>query len=74
MSFADDEAVANILFRQLEYKGIERLICAMATCTDMRVRKNIAILLAKGSKLPDVKDRITHFRGMQMLVELSSSL
>jgi len=56
--------------------GVEKLICAMATCGDMRVRKNIAILLAKGCKMGGVavRDKISLFRGMQMMVELQDKL
>lgn len=55
--------------------SIEKFICAIASCTDIRVRKNIAILLAKGMKLvPEIKDHVVKFRGMQMIVELQSKL
>lgn len=54
--------------------GVERLVCAMATCQDIRVRKNIAILLAKGCRDPAIKTKIEHFRGLQMIVELQKHL
>jgi hypothetical protein len=44
----------------------------MATCSDIRVRKNIAILLAKGCKVEGMRERLTYFRGMEMIVELQS--
>jgi hypothetical protein len=53
---------------------IERLICAMATCSDIRVRRNISILLAKGCKLPGIRDYIEKFRGMQIMIELQKLL
>lgn len=54
--------------------GVERLVCALATCQDIRVRKNIAILLAKGCRDPVIKKKIEHFRGLQMIVELQNKL
>jgi hypothetical protein len=54
--------------------GVERLVCTMATCQDIRVRKNIAILLAKGCRDPEIKKKIEHFRGLQMIVELQKHL
>ena len=54
--------------------GIERLICAMATCSDIRVRRNISILLAKGCKRPGVRDQVDKFRGMQIMLELQKQL
>ena len=50
------------------------MVCAMATCSDIRVRKNIAILLAKGCRIQGVRERLQELRGMQMLVELQSQL
>lgn len=72
MQFADDEEYMPVIFGKSSVCGVERLICAMATCSDIRVRKNIAILLAKGCRFPGVKDRVTHFRGTEMIVELQS--
>jgi hypothetical protein len=54
--------------------SIERLICAMATCSDIRVRRNISILLAKGCKVPGIRDYIEKFRGMQIMIELQKLL
>jgi hypothetical protein len=54
--------------------AIERLICAMATCPDIRVRRNISILLAKGCKRPGVRDQVDKFRGMQIMLELQKQL
>jgi hypothetical protein len=54
--------------------AIERLICAMATCSDIRVRRNISILLAKGCKRPGVRDQVDKFRGMQIMLELQKQL
>jgi hypothetical protein len=54
--------------------AIERLICAMATCTDIRVRRNISILLAKGCRIPGVREHVELFRGMQIMVELQKLL
>ena len=73
LPFADDkdQLVSIYLGNTL---GVERLVCAMATCQDMRVRKNIAILLAKGCRDPAIKKQIEHFRGLQMIVELQKHL
>jgi tetratricopeptide (TPR) repeat protein len=71
---ADDAKNSAVLFKEASKQGVEKLICALANCTDMRVRKNIAILLAKGAKVPEVRAKIEKFRGMQMLVELQKSL
>ena len=53
---------------------IERLVCAMATCSDIRVRRNISILLAKGRDVCGVRDHMTKFRGMQIMLELQKQL
>jgi hypothetical protein len=74
MQYADDASCAKIIFCEGRLLGIEKLICAMATCTDIRVRKNIAILLAKGCRLPGVRDKVSHLRGLQMIVELQDKL
>ncbi len=71
MSYADDQAGgAAALYTRSALIGVEKLVCAMASCTDMRVRKNIAILLAKGCRLPEVREKVTRLRGLQMMVEL----
>jgi len=72
MPYAELEEYAIILYGQSQALGIERLVNAMATCSDIRVRKNIAILLAKGCKVPGARERLTHFRGMEMIIELQS--
>jgi hypothetical protein len=54
--------------------GLEKLVCMMATCSDIRVRKNIAIVLAKGCRVAEVKKRVEHYRGLQMIVELQHQL
>jgi hypothetical protein len=74
MAYADDPRGAAALYSDRKLLGVERLICAMASCPDIRVRRNIAILLAKGCRLPGVRERITDLRGMQMMVELQSQL
>jgi tetratricopeptide (TPR) repeat protein len=54
---------------------IEKSICAMATCQDIRVRKNISILLAKGCQLDaKIREKVTKLRGMQMMMELQKEL
>lgn len=70
MPLADDPALNGVLYTEKSQLGVEKLICSMATCTDMRVRKNIAILLAKGCRVPGVREKVDRLRGMQMLVEL----
>ena len=74
MAYADDKVLSSALYTDAKLIGVEKLICMMATCTDMRVRKNIAILLAKGCRMPAVKVKIEHLRGLQMLVELQDKL
>ena len=55
--------------------SIERLVCAMATCSDIRVRRNISILLAKGCGVSvGVRDHVSKFRGMQIMLELQNQL
>lgn len=73
MPYAEDGEYADILYGRSAAVGMERLINAMATCSDIRVRKNIAILLAKGAKFPGVRERLTYYRGMQMIIELNST-
>ena len=74
MPYADDLTYASTLFHDKAYYGVEKLICAMATCVDMRVRKNIAILLAKGCRVPGVREKVSKFRGLQMMIELQDKL
>ena len=70
MPYAEQPAGIAALYGDKKLMGIEKLICSMASCTDMRVRKNIAILLAKGCRDAEVRERVTALRGMQMIVEL----
>lgn len=73
LPYADDkDKLASIYLGNT--LGVQRLVCALATCSDMRVRKNIAILLAKGCRDPEIKKQIEHFRGLQMIVELQKHL
>ena len=72
LCFADDPDYADLLYCKNNFHGIERLICTMATCSDIRVRKNIAIILAKGCKFPGTKERLVYFRGMEMIIELQN--
>jgi hypothetical protein len=74
MPLADDPKNADAIYRRANLHGVEKLICAMATCTDMRVRKNIAILLAKGARNPETRSKIERFRGMQMLIDMQKEL
>lgn len=54
---------------------IEKAICGMATCQDIRVRKNISILLAKACQIdPKIRERVSFYRGLQMMVELQNEL
>lgn len=70
MPFADDFE----LFEDQSSLGVEKLICSMASCTDIRVRRNIAILLAKGCKINGIRDKVEKFRGIQMMIELQNLL
>jgi phosphotransferase system IIB component len=74
MPYADHKIYAATLYTDPKNIGVEKLICMMASCTDMRVRKNIAILMAKGCRIPSAKARIEELRGLQMLVELQDKL
>lgn len=74
MPYADETAYATELYTNKAWQGVEKLICAMASCPDMRVRKNIAILLAKGCRVPGVREKMTALRGMQMMIELQDKL
>ena len=49
--------------------GIERLLCLYANSEDGPVRKNVAICVAKLAKQPELKQRITELRGMEMLTQ-----
>jgi len=71
LAIADDERFAIKIYNPILI-GVEKLICAMATCSDIRVRKNISILLAKGCRIPGVKERVSNLRGLQMMVDLNS--
>lgn len=74
MAYADDPAVVTILYQKDELLGVQKLICAMASCGDIRVRRNIAILLAKGCRVPGVREKISKLRGLQMMIELQDKL
>ena len=54
--------------------SVQRLINAMATCSDIRVRRNISIILAKGCRSPNVRAHVEKFRGLQIMVELQKLL
>ena len=74
MHFADHtECAASIFDIHSSLHPIERFICAMASCSDLRVRKNIAILIAKGCRLCGVREKVDYFRGMQIIRELQAS-
>ena len=71
LSFADFPECCSLLFDQRDLSGIEKFVCSMATCADIRVRKNIAILLAKGCKHSTAtRELVTKYRGVQMMIEL----
>ena len=74
MPYADDPEHAKALFCARALIGVEKIINAVATCSDMRVRKNLAILLAKGCRVEGVREVVTRFRGLQMLTELQDRL
>ena len=74
MPYADDAASNKDIYLDRTLRGIEKLVCAMATISDIRVRKNIAILLAKGCRMPVVRERVSELRGIQMMVELQDYL
>jgi len=72
MPYAD--SYATELYSSTTLQGVEKLVCAMASCPEIRVRRNIAILLAKGCRVPGTREKVTELRGMQMMVELQSQL
>eukprot|EP00605_Chrysophyceae_sp_TOSAG23-4_P001227 GSChrysophyteH1.ASY1.ANO1.1337.1 assembled CDS len=72
MPFADSAGAAAILYQDRSLLGVEKLICALATCVEMPVRQNISVLLAKGCRLPGVREVVTEFRGMQIMSEMQS--
>jgi len=75
MPYADcTTSYAKELYTNASLKAVEKLICAMASCPDIHVRRNMAILLAKGSRLPGVREKLTELRGMQMMIELQDKL
>jgi len=71
-AFADDDVVGKPVFTYAKYIAVEKLICALATCTNVAVRKNIATVLAKACRHPGVKEKMTKFRGMQIIRELNN--
>ena len=52
--------------------AVERLICAIATCTNTSVRKNVAIVLARAAALPGIRTKLEYLNGMKILRELSA--
>lgn len=74
LHYADYAEMSGVVFDTGARHCVEKYICCMANCTDDRVRKNFAILLAKGCRYPGIRDRITHFRGMQMMIEMQEKL
>ncbi len=39
MSFANDDFLGSIIFKKTSLLGVEKLICAMASCSDIRVKE-----------------------------------
>lgn len=74
MPYADDPNYGKELYQKSDRMTIAKWICAMATCTDIRIRKNIAILLAKACRIPGIRDQVSHLRGLQMMIELQDKL
>lgn len=71
LGLANSTGCCEVIFGNRKLLGVEKFVCAMATCSDMRVRKNIAILLAKGCKFsPATRELVTRYRGVQMMIEL----
>jgi hypothetical protein len=74
LTFADDAEIAPILFGDRSLIGIEKLICTISSCSDLRVRKNVAILLAKGCRNKEARAVVNKLKGMQMLIELQDQI
>jgi hypothetical protein len=71
LSLAELPEACVVMFDERGLAGVEKFVCAMATCADIRVRKNIAILLAKGCKHSQAtRELVTKYRGVQMMIEL----
>lgn len=73
MHLANDEQCLLQMFADKQFTT-EKIICAFATHGDIKVRKNLAILLAKGSKIPFVREKMNRLRGMQMLMQMQNQL
>lgn len=59
---------ANVHQEINEYCDIvDKVICSFVSYPDVKVRKNLAIVLAKLSRYPKLRDRISQLRGMEML-------
>ena len=71
-ALADDDIEGKRAFTEPSLIAVEKLICALATCTNSTVRKNIATVLAKACKHPGVKEKMTRLKGLQIMRELSS--
>eukprot|EP00607_Mallomonas_marina_P007394 CAMPEP_0182420456 /NCGR_PEP_ID=MMETSP1167-20130531/5277_1 /TAXON_ID=2988 /ORGANISM="Mallomonas Sp, Strain CCMP3275" /LENGTH=975 /DNA_ID=CAMNT_0024596427 /DNA_START=14 /DNA_END=2941 /DNA_ORIENTATION=- len=74
MPYADDVAFAKLIYCEESVHGVEKLICALANCTDIRVRKNMAILIAKGCKIPEVKIKVEKLRGLEIIREIQDKI
>ena len=68
--YADYATAQKLLYSDRKLIGIEKMICSMATCTEMPVRQNLSVLLAKGCRVPGIRDVVAHYRGIQMMQEL----
>jgi hypothetical protein len=72
LPYADVSDIAKSVFSlNRDTLHIEKLVCAMANCYDSRVRKNLSILIAKGCRNQQVRDRVTELRGMEIIRELN---
>jgi hypothetical protein len=72
---AEDTTMQTVLYSTKGYYTLERLICGMATCQDIRVRRNISILLARACKLDEkMREKVKDLRGLQMMIELQDKL
>ncbi len=64
----------DIIFNTKEFSIVEKLICTISNYNDIRVRKNVAILIARGCKIPEVRVKVEKFRGLEILRQLQDQI
>jgi hypothetical protein len=72
IGYCDDDSLCRKIFKNSSLFAIPKLICALATNTDKRVRKNLSVVIAKGCRIGGVKDIVRSYRGLQIIMETQS--